>query len=127
MPLVQERTRKLTEVPVLTRFFFVETLDYDPALLMAKGMNRESTLSTIEVSARKLASLPAFDEASLESLLRPQAEELGIKAGQLFSILRTAVTGELATPPLFQTMAVLGKERCLKRIAEAAEKIKKVH
>jgi glutamyl-tRNA synthetase len=52
------------------------------------------------------------------------AEELGLKAGQLFSVLRTAVTGEIATPPLFQTMVVLGQERCLKRIDESVTKLR---
>ncbi len=70
------------------------------------------------------SSLNSFDEASLETMLRPLAEELGLKAGQLFGALRTAVTGRTATPPLFQTMAVLGKERCLKRIDMALEKLR---
>ncbi len=126
MPLVQERTKKLTEVPVLTRFFFVEELEYDPELLMAKSMTREATLSTLEVSSRRLSGQSAFDEVSLEFLLRPLAGELKLKAGQLFSVLRTAVTGEIATPPLFQTMVVLGKERCLKRIDEAVAKLRKL-
>jgi len=124
MPLVQERAKKLTEVPVLARFFFVEALDYDPKLLVAKNMTVESTLHALEVSARRLMSIPAFDEPSLESLLRPLAEELGLKAGQLFSVLRTAVTGEVATPPLFQTMVVLGQDRCLKRIGEAINNLR---
>jgi glutamyl-tRNA synthetase len=126
MPLVQERTKKLTEVPSLTRFFFVDELEYDPKLLIAKNMTRASTLSTLEVSSLRLSRLSIFDEASLESLLRPLAEELGLKAGQLFSVLRTAVTGEIATPPLFQTMVVLGRERCLKRIDEAAARLRQL-
>ena len=54
-------------------------------------------------------------------MLRPLAEELSLKTGQLFSTLRTAVTGKIATPPLFQTMAVLGGERCLSRIKTALD------
>ncbi len=126
MPLIQERTKKLTEVPTLTRFFFVDELEYNPNLLIAKNMTRAATISTLEVSSRKLSRLSGFDETSLESLLRPLAEELGLKAGQLFSILRTAVTGEIATPPLFQTMVVLGQERCLKRIDESVTKLRRL-
>jgi len=59
----------------------------------------------------------------LEALLRPLAVELGLKTGQLFGTLRTAVSGETATPPLFQMMAVLGKDRCLRRIDEAIKKL----
>jgi glutamyl-tRNA synthetase len=124
MPLVQERTKKLTDVPALTAFFFVDELDYDPALLVAKNMNPSTALSALEVSSQRLSKLSAFDESSLESLLRPLAGELQLKAGQLFSILRTAVTGETATPPLFQTMVVLGRERCLRRIDEAVVKLR---
>jgi glutamyl-tRNA synthetase len=126
MLLVRERTKKLTELPALTGFFFVEKLDYDPELLVAKGMTRETTLAALGVSSQRLGRLSAFNEASLEALLRPLAVELRLKAGQLFSILRTAVTGELATPPLFQTMVVLGQERCLKRIDEAVTKLRKL-
>jgi glutamyl-tRNA synthetase len=125
-PLVQERTKKLTEVPALTAFFFKEKLAYDPALLIGKNMNREDSLKALEVSLDKLSQLKAFDEASLETLLRPLAGELGLKAGQLFSLLRTAVTGETATPPLFQTMTVLGRERCSKRLAAALEKLRRM-
>ena len=49
------------------------------------------------------------------------AVELGLKTGQLFSALRVATTGRTAAPPLFQTMAVLGKERCLKRMKAALD------
>jgi len=82
-------------------------------------MTRESSLKALEASQPRLEQLGAFDTESLEGVLRPLAEELGLKAGQLFGVLRVAVTGRTAAPPLFQTMAVLGRERCLKRIAVA--------
>jgi glutamyl-tRNA synthetase len=124
MPLVQERTKRLTELPELTKFFFVDKLEYEPALLIAKNMTADGAIRALEDSLARLEGLPAFNEASLEGLLRPLAEELSLKAGQLFSVLRTAVTGETATPPLFQTMTVLGKERCLERIEKALGKLK---
>ena len=124
LPLVQERARKLTEIPALVKFFFIENLEYDPALLIAKNMTAESTLKALEAALPRLEKLEPYDDAGLEALLRPLAEELGIKAGQLFSALRTAVSGETATPPLFQMMTAMGKERCVKRIREAMGKLR---
>ena len=86
-------------------------------------MDRESTTEALKPALQRLKELAAFDAESLEALLRPLAVELGLKTGQLFGALRTAVTGRTATPPLFQTMAVLGKERCLQRIEAALGKL----
>jgi len=123
MPLIQERAKTLAEVPELTQFFFVEELDYEPELLIGKGMSRESVLEALETALPGLKQLAVFDTDSLEAMLRPLAAEMGLKTGQLFGTLRVAVTGQTAAPPLFQTMAVLGRERCLKRIAGAIDRL----
>ena len=122
-PLVQERARLLSEVPGLTRYFFTDTLEYDAALLIGKGADAPATKRMLGVGLERLEKLPGFDAAALEGMLRSLAEELQVKTGQLFGALRTAVSGETATPPLFQMMAVLGRERCLRRIREAMEKL----
>ena len=119
MPLIQERARTLAEVAGLTDFLFVDELDYDARLLIVKDMSRESAIKALEISQQRLKPLEVFDAESLETVFRPLAEELKLKTGQLFGMLRVAVTGRTAAPPLFQTMAVLGKERCLKRIETA--------
>jgi len=123
MPLVQERARTLAEIAELTQFFFVDELDYDASLLTGKNMTRQSALRALEVSWQRLMQLDVFDAERLEAVLRPLAVELGLKTGQLFGTLRVAVTGRTAAPPLFQTMAVLGKERCLRRIEAALAKL----
>ena len=123
MPLVQQRARILAEVAGLVEFFFVDTLEYDSSLLIAKEMSRESAIQALGVSRQRLEKLEKFDEESLEAVLRPLAAELGLKTGQLFGTLRVATTGRTAAPPLFQTMAVLGKERCLERIAAALDRL----
>ncbi|MFQ6121874.1 MAG: glutamate--tRNA ligase, partial [Dehalococcoidales bacterium] len=126
MPLIQERARTLAEVVELAQFFFVTELNYDPSLLISQNTSLESAIKALEVGQQKLSKLPVFDAESLEAVLRPLAEELGLKTGQLFGTLRVAVTGRTAAPPLFQTMAVLGKERCLKRIEAALVRLKKL-
>jgi glutamyl-tRNA synthetase len=123
LPLVQERAKKLTDVPKLTHFFFELQLDLDLQTLIVAGMDRKSTRKALEIVRERLEKLEPFDANSLEALLRPLAKELELTTGQLFGALRTTATGETAAPPLFQTMAVLGKERCLKRIAAALAKL----
>jgi glutamyl-tRNA synthetase len=126
LPLVQERAKTLGEVATkeLTWFFFVDEIDYQTELLIDKKLDRKATLGMLDVAQVKLDELARFDADTLESILRPLADEIGMKAGQLFGALRTAVTGLTATPPLFQTMEVLGQETCLKRIEKAIAKLK---
>jgi len=118
-PLVQERVKKLNEIAELTDFFFTDNLEYDPNILVAKKTSRETTRIMLETALKELGELSEFTEEALENVLRPMAEKLEVKTGQLFGTLRSATTGREAAPPLFQTMAVLGKERCIKRINEA--------
>ena len=126
IPLVQERIKELSEVTELTRYFFIEELDYQGDLLISKDMDRVATAETLDSAYQQLAQLTTFDTDSLEVLLRPLAVELGLTTGQLFSVLRVATTGRTAAPPLFQTMAVLGRELCLKRIEAALTKLNRL-
>jgi len=121
-PLIKERVKVLGGVSELTAFFFVDDLYYDVALLIAKGVSRDKATVALESSRERLKGCP-FDDSSLETLLRTLATELGLKTGELFGLLRVAVTGRTAAPPLFQTMAVLGRERCLRRIEAALSKL----
>jgi glutamyl-tRNA synthetase len=108
----------LSDAPGQAEFFLIDELDYDSHLLLVKGLEKTKAIEALEVSKERL-KVCTFDATSLEDLLRSLAEELGLKTGQLFGLLRVAVTGRTAAPPLFQTMEVLGKDRCLKRIAAA--------
>jgi glutamyl-tRNA synthetase len=124
-PLIQERITTFGDAAEYAEFFFIEELDYDPALLSA-DMTGEAALKALGATNERLQDLDSFDASSLEGVLRPLASELGLKAGEFFGLLRVATTGRTAAPPLFQTMAVLGKERCLKRIKAAAAKLQTV-
>ena len=118
VPLVQERMRTLKEGAELVQFFFVEELEYESDVLLGKGVSRETALKALVTAEERLEGVP-FDAASLEGCLRPLAAELGLKTGALFGLLRVACTGRTAAPPLFDTMEVLGRERCLRRIQGA--------
>jgi glutamyl-tRNA synthetase len=123
MPLIQERVKLLGEIPQLVDFFFINELDYNTNLLLAKGMSKETASRALATAQERLGMLNSFDPASVEALLRPLSEELGLKAGEFFGLLRVVTTGRTAAPPLFHTMSVLGKERCQKRIKAALAKL----
>ena len=119
LTLVQERVKRLGELPELTQFFFEEQLSYDPTLLVSKGMEPRQTRAALEAALGAIAAVEPFAAEPLEATLRPLATELGLKAGQLFGSLRVAITGRTVAPPLFQTMDVLGRTLTLRRIEQA--------
>jgi len=113
-------------MPELIKFFFEKTLEYKPKLLIGKNMDKPGTLKALAASRAKIQETPVFEAEPLEKMFRPLAESLNLKAGQLFGSLRIAVTGREVSPPLFATMAVLGRERTLERTRAAIEKLEKV-
>lgn len=123
MPLLQERAKTLAEIPQLGSFFFLDELQYDPSLLLSSGLDAKTATQAIEIALQRLEAAKAWDAVSLEGILRPLAAELNLSAGKFFGLLRVATTGCTAAPPLFQTMAVLGKQRCLKRLTTALQRI----
>ena len=122
-PLIRERIKFLRDAVTAADFFFVKELaPYDPAELIPQKGDAALARRVLE-HARELLAPIAFDSASLEEALRAAASQLGLKAGQAFQPIRVAVCGRKNAPPLFETMAVVGREVCLARITEAAEKL----
>ena len=121
-PLVQERAKTLGEVSQLVDFFFVDKLEYDSALLLGK-LDKSQALTILQKSIAALEDIEDWKTELMETVVRPLAEEVGLKAGPFFGVLRVAMTGRTASPPLFQTMEVLGRERCFNRLREALNKL----
>lgn len=120
IPLFRERLHTLADIVTQAGYFFSATVDYpDPTLLLGKNLDAAATRAGLEQARRLLASLPTWDEASLEPPLRALAQELGWKAGQLFMPIRVAVTGQTTSPGLFETLVALGREKSLERLAQA--------
>jgi glutamyl-tRNA synthetase len=119
-PLIRERIKLLGEAPAAADFFFVKELaPYDPAeLIPPKGGDAAMALRVLQHAQEVLAGT-AFDHDSLDHVLRQAAASLGLKAGQAFQPIRVAVCGRKNAPPLFETMAVLGRDICLARIRKA--------
>jgi glutamyl/glutaminyl-tRNA synthetase len=84
-------------------------------------MSAEQADQVLAASYQVLEALPAFDETEIEGALRARAEEMELKARQFFGTLRIATTGKKVAPPLFGTLAILGREKVLARIARARE------
>lgn len=120
-PLVKERVKTLREAVEVAGFIFCDTISYEPSELIQKKMTAEDTLTALRRSLQTLEVLDGFSPEVQEPAFRALAEELGLKAGQLFGALRVAVTGQRVAPPLFETMAVLGREVCIARVTEAIE------
>ncbi len=124
MALLQDRIKLLSEAPELTEFFFVDELQYDASTLLGKDFDRERSKAMLSLVMEKLYSVDDFNTETLESLIRKIAGEQGLKTGSFFGLLRVAFTGRTAAPPLFQTMEVLGKERCIRRLEEAIKSLR---
>jgi len=94
---------------------------YDAVLLVPKKSSPQTTLDALLAVQRALDGVDIEDEEATEARLRALADELGLKAGQLFMPIRVAVTGRTQSPGLFETLRVVGDARSRKRIATAIE------
>ncbi len=122
VPLIRERIKLLTEAEEMAGFFFEEgELGYDTETLLGKKFadERGAASNALETVLLRIRNLQPWDHETLEGAIRPLAEELALKTGELFGLIRVAVTGRTAAPPLFETMAVLGRERTLERVESA--------
>jgi glutamyl-tRNA synthetase len=127
LPLVQKRIRKLDELVPATEFFFSGDLDLQPVL----GELTVPDVAPAEVARAVLAYVERFEarvgwtKQMLEDEASAWCAELGWKTKHAYMLLRVAVTGRTATPPLFETMAALGKEITRRRLRRAADAIGK--
>jgi glutamyl-tRNA synthetase len=122
-PLIRERIKLLTEVVEYCDFFFVDEFRFEREELLGKGYagRAEEAGAALQRAAEQLSDAGDWSHEAIEAVLRSLAEELGVKAGDLFALLRVAVTGKRVSPPLFETMEVLGRDLTMARIALAAE------
>ena len=120
--LEQERLKKLSQIGELTKFFFLDKLDYPKELLIWKKMTLKEVGNNLGILEKILSKMDKFDRKSLESSLMPLAKKHG--SGELLWPLRVALSGQKASPGPFEIAEILGKKRTLKRIKEAVNMIK---
>jgi len=118
-PLIRERIKFLRDAVSVADFFFLpELAPYDPAELIPQKGDAAQTRKILDYAQEVLATTE-FNHEALEQALRAAAAHLGLKAGPMFQPIRVAICGRKNAPPLFETMAVLGRELCLARIRQA--------
>ncbi len=121
-PLVQERTKRLDEVGSQVRFLYVDRVEFDEASWQ-KVMTKPDAGAAVRTAAERLAGLDDWSIESIEAALRGMLDDLELSARKGLQPLRVALTGSQVSPPLFESMAVLGRDRTLQRIEAAALRI----
>jgi glutamyl-tRNA synthetase len=124
-PLIRERIRTLEESVEIAGFFFREAVRPADGMLPGKGLTPPQAAVAARRSLKIIDDSAAFDDA-LEASLRSLAEELGLSAGELFGLLRLAVTGQPVSPPLLESMSIIGRPVVLARTADLAARLEAI-
>jgi nondiscriminating glutamyl-tRNA synthetase len=126
--IIQERLPTLGAIGDLVGFLWVDRLEPDLALLVPKRWDQATTLDALRAARGTIEDAVGpvtFEADELEPPLRALAEARGWKAGDLFMAIRVAVTGRTATPPLFDSLVALGRERVFARLDAAIDTLER--
>jgi glutamyl-tRNA synthetase len=115
VPLIQERMKLLSEAPALLRFLFEDVAPDEKARKMLDGQGEY-----LAAVAERLEALEDWTAAAIEEAMRAIREERSLGAKKAFQPVRAAVTGTLISPPLFESLELLGRERTLARLRAAS-------
>jgi glutamyl-tRNA synthetase len=118
-PLVQERAKTLAEVPDQVRFLFEKVAPDEKA----SAQLTEATKPHLVAIRELVSGLDPFEHVSMGEQLLAWADNAGVKRKAAFQPLRAAICGRLVSPPLFESMELLGRDECLNRIDEAIKRI----
>jgi glutamyl-tRNA synthetase len=118
MPLVHERIATLGEAPSMLGFLFADELQYDDADV-AKLLDDDG-LDVVLAAREALDGLAEWTTEAIDTALRKRlVEDLGLKPRHAFGPVRVAITGRRISPPLFESLELLGREETLRRLREA--------
>jgi len=122
VPLIQERIKLLTEAAQFVDWAFLpaDAIQPEPKLLIDKKLNVEQTLQVLAAGVEVLTVTEAFTVKALEAAFRSQSEKMAIKVGPFLTPFRVAITGRTISPPLFESMVVLGREETILRLRNAS-------
>ncbi|MGH3440651.1 MAG: glutamate--tRNA ligase, partial [Nitriliruptorales bacterium] len=118
VPLVQERMQRLDEVRSYAAAFFREDIELDPESV-SKVLGKADVPDVLEAAAKGLEELDEWSTSAIETRLRLLCDELEKGARKVFQPIRVAATGSAVSPPLFESLELIGRERSLQRIRAA--------
>jgi glutamyl-tRNA synthetase len=119
IPLIRERLITLDDCLPFAAWFFKETIEPKQADLVAKNLSAAQSAEVARRILMILSGLPEISPERAEPPLRALVEELALSPNQVFGILRVAVTGQTVSPPLFESMEIVGKDKVLERVKNA--------
>ncbi len=122
-PLVSERIKRLDEVVPMVAFLFSEDVEIDPAAF-DKALRAAGIDAALLAAAEALENVGDFRHDAIEAALRSVPEAVGLKPKAVFQAVRVAVTGSTVSPPLFESLELLGRDRALRRIRAALEAVR---
>jgi len=118
-PIIQKRIITLDDAVEMAGFFFKDEIIVSPEDLMVKDWDSKQVAEVLTDSSVVLESLEDFTSTNLESRMREYVESKELTPGQVFGLLRVAITGQKVSPPLFESMEIIGKEKVLERLGNA--------
>lgn len=121
VPLIRERLVTLDDCLPFAAWFFKEHVSPKPEELIARNLTAAQSAEIGRKAYAVLASLPALTAEAAEPPMRALVEQLNLSPGQVFGLLRVAVTGQTVSPPLFESMEIVGKAKVLERLQRAIE------
>lgn len=119
LPLVRERLVTLADITQLTEFFYRPVVQNSELLLKKTTPEAAREQLVLTHSALSQLAQDAWNVAEIETAIRTLQESQDLKKNQYFMLLRVAATGKQATPPLFETLELIGKEAILQRLTDA--------
>lgn len=125
-PLIRERLVTLDDSLAFAKFFFEEDVSPNPEELIAKGLDAKQSAEIARKTHEILSSLPEISHVVAEPPMREYVEKSGLNANQVFGIVRVAVTGQKVSPPLFESMEIIGREKVLERLSRAADLLERI-
>ena len=120
-PIVRERLQGMDDAPELAGFFFKEDVEPVAADLVIKELTPAESAEVAKKIVKLLEALPDMNLETAEPPMRELVEQSGLKAGQVFGLMRIAITAQHVSPPLFESMQIIGKDKVVARMRRAVE------